>query len=404
MKAKKVLLLATYFPPLNNIACYRSGCFAKFLPEFGWEPTVVCEDWTAGKGAAYDPEFVGEIPQSVRIERIPRPIEKGFWQRTVQRKLLPYLAPHKTPRLWWKQAYARIERLLEKHSFDAVWATSDPLGPSGLAASFAKRHRIPWILDLRDSFNLQPMGSWYKRPFLAYRERRLCAQADQVVTVSEGMAKKLQTHSKKNIKVIHNGFDPTLFPVDSKLQSDKFTLLYAGKLYHDHAPLLRALELNIKQSRMEKELLEYRVLGVSRAHFESRCTYLPQIVNISVRPRIPHKNALLEKCRASALFFHSHTEIPGVLTGKLFDYLGSGRPILAYLGDEISESKRLLDKTGAGSTAANIKQLADLLADWYQRWKRNPAFALERNEGEIATYSRRTQTKTLAETLNEICH
>jgi hypothetical protein len=32
---KNLLLLAFYFPPRNHIASYRSGCFAKFLPENG---------------------------------------------------------------------------------------------------------------------------------------------------------------------------------------------------------------------------------------------------------------------------------------------------------------------------------------------------------------------------------
>src|ERR1700722_19855449 len=128
---KNVLLLAFYFPPRGHIASYRSGCFAKFLPENGWRPIVVCEDWGADRHD-YDPEFVGRMPDEVTIHRIAGPVPHGFYQRFFLRKIAPYVWPHRAPVLWWRKARAKVLSLLSENRFDAIWATSDPMTPWAL--------------------------------------------------------------------------------------------------------------------------------------------------------------------------------------------------------------------------------------------------------------------------------
>src|SRR5271155_867464 len=100
---KNLLLLAFYFPPHSHIASYRSGCFAKFLPENGWLPTVVCAGWTSEQ-PDYDPDFFGKIPEEVRVHPVARPVPKGFHEKFVLRKIAPYLWPHRAPVLWWRKA------------------------------------------------------------------------------------------------------------------------------------------------------------------------------------------------------------------------------------------------------------------------------------------------------------
>ena len=367
---KNVLLLATYFPPRNNVACYRTGCFAKFLPQHGWRPTVVCEDWPVGS-PDYDPEFVGTFPECVNVVRVKRPNERGLYQRFLLRKFLPYLKPHHTPFLWWNKARKHIRELFETTSFDAIWATSDPLTPMGLAEEFSKIHRIPWIADIRDSFFVQSLGSWYKRPFLAYREGRLCVSANKVITVSEGLAQGIQERTALEPSVIRNGFDPTLFPADPKVSSDKFRILYTGKLYHDPTPLILALENCIRRNLIPSNRVEFILLGVERSHFDKLCSLHPTLLHVECRKRINHREAILLQARAASLYFTVHTEAKGILTGKLFDYLGSRRPILATLDDgttkedNAAETIEILRKTGAGVVLKHVEDMVATLTDWY---------------------------------------
>ena len=49
---KKVLVIAFIFPPLGGSGVQRTLNFVKYLPEFAWQPYVVCGEckalmWTA---------------------------------------------------------------------------------------------------------------------------------------------------------------------------------------------------------------------------------------------------------------------------------------------------------------------------------------------------------------------
>jgi glycosyltransferase involved in cell wall biosynthesis len=400
---KNVLLLAFYFPPRNHIASYRSGCYAKFLPENGWMPTVVCEDWPADR-PNYDPDFVGIIPKEVEIHRVPFERPQGFYDRVVLRKLAPYLWPHHAPIVWWRKARAQVLSLLEKKKFEAIWATSDPLVPLGLAEMAAERAGIPWVADIRDSANVQRLGSWYKRPFSAYQERRLCSKASRVVTVSEGLARGLGERIGREITVIHNGFDATLLPDCPPARNPVFTIVYAGSLFLPHrdpAPLLQAVELCVQRKLIPREQIEVQFYGSDSEVIERAFPGAATRVPMRVFPRVPHKEMLRIQMASSVELLLSHGSEKGVLTGKVFDYLATGRPILAVPDDE-GEISGLLRRTGAGVALTQVEDVARQLAQWHAAWRAGDNGNSVRNEEEIARYSRRVQAKTLAGILDEI--
>lgn len=400
---KNVLLLAFYFPPRNHIASYRSGCYAKFLPENGWMPTVVCEDWPAGR-PNYDPEFVGVIPPEVEVHRVPFDRPRGFCNRVILRKLTPYLWPHHAPITWWRKARAEVFTLLERKRFDAVWATSDPLVPLALAETASEKARLPWVADLRDCFNVQRLGSWYKRPSFAHQERRLCSKADHVVAVSEGLARGLGECIGREVTVIHNGFDATLLPECPPARSPVFTIVYAGSLFLPHrdpAPLLQAVELCLKRNLIPRGQIQVQFYGSDPRVIEQALPGAEKRVPMRVFPRISHKEMLRVQMAGSVQLLLSHGSEKGVLTGKVFDYLAAGRPILA-VPDDHGEIAGLLRRTGAGVALTAVEEIARQLVDWYAAWKSGEKMVAGRNETEIARYSRRAQAKTLAGILDKI--
>jgi glycosyltransferase involved in cell wall biosynthesis len=392
--------LAFYFPPRNHVASYRSGCFAKFLPENGWMPTVVCQDWPAGR-PDYDPDFVGVIPKEVQIHRIAAPQAVGFRERFFLRKILPYLWPQRAPILWWKQTRALVLSLLQSRRFDAIWATSDPLVPMALAEEAARVAGSPWVADIRDSFNVQPLGSWYKRPFFALQERRLAAKASHVTAVSQGLAEGLGRRIGKDITVIHNGFDLTLFPDLPPPRSPVFNIVYAGAMHQDPAPLLHAVEFCIQKNLIPKNQIEVQFYGSDVKTIERTFPGALQRLPVKVFPRIPHQEVLRVLMAASVLLLFSHPATKGVLTGKAFDYLAAGRPILA-VPDDHGEITALLARTGAGVALTGVEEISRQLAGWHASWKNGGNDTAGRNETEIARYSRRTQAKQLAGILDEI--
>jgi glycosyltransferase involved in cell wall biosynthesis len=400
---KNVLLLAFYFPPRGHIAGYRSGCFAKFLPENGWLPTVVCEDWPSDR-SNYDPDFVGVFPPEVEVHRIPNPPPVGFHEQFVLRKIAPYLWPQRAPIRWWERARATVLKLMRDKRFDAIWATSDPLVPMGLAAEMAEVGRIPWVADIRDSFNVQRRGSWYKRPLLAWHERRLCVMANRVITVSEGLARGLGSRIGKEVTVIHNGFDPTLLPEIAPEPSRFFSIVYGGNLavpQQDPSPLLAAVALCLQRNLIPRDEIQVQFYGTDGNAIERASPGAAARLPVKVLAQIPHKEMLRVLMAGSILLVLSVPSQRGVLTGKVFDYLAAGRPILA-VPDDHGEISSLLRRTGAGVALTEPEEIVQQLVRWHSLWKAGADMSSARNESEIALYSRRNQTKRLAAILDEI--
>ncbi len=400
---KRVLLIAFYFPPRNHIAGYRTACFAKYLPENGWLPTVICEDWPADRGD-FDPDFVTGIPPEVEIRRIPAPPHPRPLQKFVLRKLLPYWSPHLAPYLWRQIAMRTMRELWEQAPFDAIWATTDPLVTLGLAVEAAKEWRLPWLADVRDSFNVQPRGSWYKRPIWAYHERRLCRLARTIVTVSPHLAAGLTRATGRSVEVIENGFDPQLFTTPAPPQRSVFTIAYTGNLTlpkQNPRPVLQAVEDLLRRGVVQRGGLEVVFYGPSAEQINAALPGATESLPVRIFPFAPHKQAVAVQQTSSVLLLLTVAGEKGVLTGKLFDYLGARRPILAT-PDDHGDVADLLARTGAGVTADTSEQIARVLEGWYEQWAKTREIPMPRNEAAIEFYSRRNQAKRLAGLLDSM--
>src|SRR3712207_2800304 len=64
---KRVLIIAYMFPPIGGIGVIRPVQFAKYLPQFGWEPVIL----TVAQTDEYmmDASLLAELPPSVKIYR-----------------------------------------------------------------------------------------------------------------------------------------------------------------------------------------------------------------------------------------------------------------------------------------------------------------------------------------------
>jgi len=393
----KVLMLAYYFAPRNHIASLRAGCFAKFLPENGWLPTVVCDYWGPEK-TDYNPEIIGTLSEQVEVHQIKATRPSGLYSRIISRKLGPYLWPEKCPLEWYQRALKKTTELLNRGLFDAIWATSDPLVPLAVACEASRATGIPVVADIRDSYNAQPFGSWYRRPINKRAELLLCTQASKVVTVSRGLADKLQSLLQTKVEVIENGYDPELVTeISSSNRATAFTLLYTGTILPRQQvlrPLFEALSICVDENSIPSGEVVVKFVGsrledVRRSIPES---YINRFVELS--DRTSHNEVLKMQRAAAALVSFTHPNTSGTLTGKIFDYLAAGRPIIAIPEDHGAISD-LLRATGAGVSLSDPETIAQTLTKWYASWKRDPNFTLFANTDAIAKYSRKEQAKKL---------
>jgi glycosyltransferase involved in cell wall biosynthesis len=258
---------------------------------------------------------------------------------------------------WLPAASALTRRLLVQQEFDCIVTTS-PFESAHLVPVLAGRRRPAWVADLRDGWTFD---SW--RPAFPTRaqrrldralERRVAMTADQMTCAHRPVAEDLRARFGVNAQYVPNGWDPELAresegTLTIDLDTTRRLLVYTGKLRgrleQDPAPLLEALRrlqtespsvadrlqfvIASRLDRAERELVESFRLGDLVRHVGS----------------LSRLQALALQRRADALLLITVRDVVYV-PGKLAEYLGSGKPLLALAAD--NETERIMTETNAG--------------------------------------------------------
>jgi len=260
---KRVLIITYYFPPRPSVASLRLKGLAKYLPEFGWKPVIL----TAALPVEPDPRFKviqtpypGDVSHRFK-KRLHLQPDKGFQEQvgvplairgvkgSLTSKVITFIkgiiAYPDEQKAWLPFAVDSGHELLHKEKFDAILSSSGPVTCHLIAKELKRKHKVPWIADLRDLWtqnHYYPYGiirKWFERRL----ELKTLNEADALVTVSEPLAKDLGLlHHKKLVCAIPNGFDPD--EMGSAPLTKEFTITYTGQLYQgkqDPSLLLRAL-------------------------------------------------------------------------------------------------------------------------------------------------------------------
>ena len=397
---RKVLLLAYYFPPRNRISSYRLAGFCRHLPLFGWEPTVICEDWPI-HAPDYDSSLLEGL-HNINIHRINSYKPRGL-DRLFVRNVYPWLHPSRTPYNWWKLARNKASELCNAERFDAILASHDPLATLSIAKELSTKFNIPWIADLRDSWNVQTLSSPRKQKLIASQELKLCKNAHQVVTVSGEISRRLGSLISKKVHVVENGFDGLVNCDRKSINGRIFSILYGGSLskHGDPLPLLRALKQCINESKIPRNLFELRFLGSAKDSIPKKHLKQFEVVPIRFLPRVSRKEALRQMNDSSLLWVIPHPDEKGVLTGKIFDYLSTGRPIIA-VPDDKGEINQLLNQTKAGYNLSENNEIMATILKFYESWKEDKNFKLKTDKSAVLSHSRKNKTEKLAQILNSI--
>lgn len=345
----KVLLVAPFFPPTNVVGAVRLGKFAKYLIGRGYDVRVVAAEY---------PDVPQTLPLEVPEDRVVRLARGGrFSLRRRLRSLESGVRQGDSPVPRWLYAIYRIYRsVVYLPDRDITWAiravrrTEASLGgwrpnvvyASALPASalivgksLANRFGVPWVAELRDLWvdsHYYDLPAW-RRVIDDRLERRLLGDAAAMVTVSEPLAEVLRQKYGKPTTVVLNGFDPADFPQrteePTREASAPITITYTGLVYpgqRDPSRLFEALALMGEERRRFRVRFYGRMLPGLRdmaARFG-----VEDIVELN--GPVPYRQAL-ELQAASDLLLLLLWDNPlehGVLTGKLFEYLGARRPIL----------------------------------------------------------------------------
>lgn len=243
---------------------------------------------------------------------------------------------------------------------DVIYSSAPPWTGQLVAAALRQLLRRPWVADFRDPWARAPWrGDRY--PFAmraaARLERFVVRRADRIVFVTAGNRDDFAAHYGEALaskfEAIANGCDPSEFDALRGVApppNGPFVLLHAGSLYAGRTPvpLLNGVALAITRGTIDPACLKVRFLGANAM----RAVDLPAVCRelglesvVEFLPRVSRDESLRAMMTASALLLlqPGHTvSVPG----KVYEYLATGRPILAIAEEgEISE---LMKRSGTG--------------------------------------------------------
>ena len=446
---KRVLMAAYYFPPLSGSGVFRSIKFAKYLPLYGWQPTVISTDRPPNGWNFADESQVAEIPKDMEVIRIPDGISTGrvtsLENSRVQAvlgflrdilRLSPeadaifaeYLQSAQGSKdlltfpcgaLCWAYDVVRyIEKNLDLSKFDAIYTTSGPSSAHLIGFYLKRKYGIAWVADYRDPWTDNPYGGynpaipWCKMLFEL--ERLLLQQADCNLTVEESLVKTYMDHfglPQEKIQCITNGYDEEDFVslVLPEKRSDKFTITYSGLIYTKQQivgfrAFLEAVQQLCKTKKMDRSDFCFYLAG------EADRNALDLIHRFGLGDSVrkdsfqAHSNVL--QCNLNSdlllLLVGDEAKQKPVYTGKFFEYLRSGRPILA-LAPKGGAVARVLRETGHGEAflSTQVGQIKAMILREYRKWQSGePAELL--HAPAIARFERKELTRQLAQTLDRV--
>ena len=424
---KNLLFLAYYFPPMGMGGVQRAAKFARYLPEFGWTPHVVTVKPV--RYYAWDESLLEEL-RGVQVHRtgsldparlaylfgrflqrrsepvlsVENADEKGHrWMRVFQLLFYP-----DSKRLWLPFARRKIRQLLRTIPFDAVFSTSPPVSAHLLAAELP----LPWIADFRDYWTIGDAvyapQQWQRR---LYRQimRKIAQRAFAVTAVSEPIAdsvRRFARQGKVRIGVLPNGFDPEDFRGVEPKKFQRTTLVYSGNLNPRRSPepFFAALKKVLSRHPALGENLQIlfvgRHFGIPAGRLQEEWRGILHFIDY-----LPHRESLAYLLGADALlFFLSPDSAPGVVTGKIFEYLASGKPILALLPKKVA-AYELLKRYGRRVYFAEPDRPDEaerVLQKFLQEVEKGrPGEHSRQMAPELQVFNRREQTRMLARLLDE---
>ena len=377
---KRVLLLSYYVPPRSAIASVRVGQMMRTLPSRGWEVVPVTPDLGDGVQYAGDVRTTSVVDFKEPVRRLfgVKPsqstherfgLESGGVATTIplkQRAIhLGYeLSEYMNRSFGWIGPGSRaICEILERERFDAVLSTSPPEVTHIVASRV--HGRIPWIADFRDPWLRSGLRA---APLVAIDrilERRTLRGALAITTVSEPLAELFRKrYPHIPVHVILNAYSESDWQNVPFERSEKATFVYAGQLYsgrRDPRPLFEAVSQLLRDRLIAPEELSIDFYGPSNDWLQAEVRRFGIAAVVRLHPQLP-RNEILRIERSAArllmLLWNNENEA-GTYTGKLFEYLGARRPILAIGGPERSVVDDVLASTGAGTRARTVPALRD---------------------------------------------
>ena len=441
--ANRVLMVCYAFPPTGGGGVQRSVKFAKYLPQFGWQPTVLTV--SNPSVPVQDSDLASEIDPSIKVVRA-RTLEpsysakqrvvasgdsSGMSIKSLARGAAMMMLQPDPQVLWNPFAYQAAKKHLREIPHDAIYVTGPPFSSFLIGQRLKKKFDLPLVVDFRDEWLLaiEYLENHQQGKYSHGRQTAMMGSvlrsADVVVATTQASAAELRRYTEQvgshaEVRCIYNGYDEddfssaqlstglsTLTSIKANdghcetTQTQRLRIVYTGTLWNltDISPLVQSLLRFASANSNAASKVELVIAGrlspdqqvlVDRLHQTSIelqcCGYLPHCESVAL-------------ARSADLLLLLLADQPGaerVVPAKLFEYLAIGKPMLAICGE--GETETLLRETGQ-PTVFHPTDWEGIIS-FIQFCIDHPP--VPKSSANIKQFSRRELTRQLAEVFNEI--
>lgn len=337
----RLLMIAFHYPPGGAVAAQRAHKFARYLPEFGWEPFVVAR--RPDPRQPVDESFAGRAAARVRLNPLEPSRLLGLLPEELSGALRRFLFIPDEEAGWMASVVAALPAWIERFRPDVLWANSVPTGSLVAAACVAGRMRLPLVLDFHNEWT----GNMYYRPSTPLHdavhhglESCVIRRARAVTTLNPLHTEDLRARFPGvRCETIENGYDPEDYEVDPPGPAPPFVFTYAGAVYgyQSPAPFLRTL------GETGRTDVAVRIVGDRFGRFRTGSWPFP----VSLQGHVAHRDLGRVFSASRAFFLCLEPPAARQLPAKLYEYARAGRPIFA-IAPRAGAVDRWLRDTGAG--------------------------------------------------------
>lgn len=374
--SKKVLIISYYWPPAGGPGVQRWLKFVKYLPDFDVEPIVYIPE-----NPSYplvDENLLNEVPEGISIIKQPifepyafasmfskkktKTISSGLINTKKQsfvEKLLLYVRGNffipDARKYWVKPSVKYLSAYIKENNIEAIITTGPPHSLHLIGMQLQEKIEVKWIADFRDPWTT--IG-YHKKLKLSKSsetkhkalEQEVLQKANQIIVTSPTTKNEFEAITTQPIEVITNGYDDISFA--NKVALDKkFTLAHIGSLLTGRNPLVlwEVLSELIQENESFSEAFELKLIGAVSEDVLESIQQSGLFKHINLVGYVSHKKAQVAQ-RESQLLLLIEIDSPEtqcIIPGKVFEYMQSGRPILAF-GPDQADFKQIITQTNTG--------------------------------------------------------
>ncbi|WP_308006774.1 glycosyl transferase family 1 [uncultured Chryseobacterium sp.] len=430
MEPKKILIITYYWPPAGGPGVQRWLKFAKYLPEFGWKPVIYTPE-----NPSYpllDESLMKDVPKDLEIvkTKIWEPYQlaeklnksnKKFkagqfdvgknqsWKSKLSIWVRGNFFIPDARVFWVKPSVKFLEQYLKENQIEVVVTSGPPHSLHLIGLNLKKKlPNLKWIADFRDPWT---EISYYKHLKLTkssdQKHRQLESEvfrnADITLATSYTDAENFRKNGA-NALCITNGFDES----DSNTQTlkssntqTKFTLSYIGVLEQLRNPenLWKALNDLVTENEEFAEKFTLKFAGRIDDKILNSIEHSNLKNHILNLGYLSHDKAIEEMQTSEILLITNfpNDSSKGIIPGKIFEYLATGKQIISF-GPKDADVSKILNETQAGKHFSydDSGKIKEFILEKFELWKDGN---LSENTQNIEQFSRKNLTKKLAEIL-----